>query len=128
MSFLCLLMTCLTPLLDQASHIIACHHWSWWSSFDSWYLILLFLKCILTFVQAVLLILKHVMFLRLSNTVTSALNLAGLDYEKADIDLKIQDYLKASSPDHSVEEFVSFIMVTEIGMLIGAFAIIIISH
>ena len=68
------------------------------------------------------------MFLRLSNTTESALNIAGLDYQNADIDLKIQDHLKASSPKHSVEEFVSFIMATEIGMLIVVCIVILISH
>ena len=52
----------------------------------------------------------------------------GLDYQKSDIDLKIQDYLKASSQEHTVEDFASFIMATDIGMLIGAFIINIISH
>ena len=70
--------------------------------------------------QAVLLIFKHIMFLRLSNTTKFALNLAGLDYQKADIELKIEDYLKASSSEHSVEGFASFIMATDIGMLIYA--------
>ena len=63
-----------------------------------------------------------------SNTTKPALNLAGLNYLNADIDLKIQDYLKASFPNHSIEGFASFIMATDIGMLIGAFVIIIISH
>ena len=57
------------------------------------------------------------MFLRLSNTTKSALNIAGLDYQKSDIDLKIQDYLKAS---HSVEDITTFIMETDIGMFIVA--------
>ena len=55
------------------------------------------------------------MFLRLSNTTKSALNIAGLDYQKSDIDLKIQDYLKTS---HSIEEITAFIMETDIGMFI----------
>ena len=78
--------------------------------------------------QAILLILKHAIFLQFSNTTESALNLAGLDYQKADIDLKVQDYLMTYSTKHSIEEFASFIMATDIGMLIGAFVIIIISH
>ena len=81
----------------------------------------------LTFVEAVILILKHATSLWLSNESESALTLAELDYQKANIDLKIQEYLKASSPKHSVEEFAHFIMATEIGMLIIAF-VIIISH
>ena len=67
--------------------------------------------------QAILLLFKHTMFLRLSNTTKSALNIAGLDYQKSDIDLKIQDYLQAS---HSVEEITAFIMETDIGMFIVA--------
>ena len=79
--------------------------------------------------HAVLLIIfKHATPLRLSNTRESALNLVGLDYQKSDIDLKIQDYLKTSSQEHTVEEFASFIMATDIGMSIGAFIINIISH
>ena len=105
---------------DHASHVTACHHWSWGPSFDHWYLIFSFLECILTFVQALLLIFKHAMFLRHSNTKESALNLAGLKYQKGDIDSKIQDYLKASSPEPSVEEIMSFIMATDIGMFIVA--------
>ena len=75
--------------------------------------------------EAVILILKHATFLWLSNEPESALTLAELDYQKANIDLKIQEYLKVSSPEHSVEEFAHFIMDTEIGMLIIAFMIII---
>ena len=52
------------------------------------------------------------MFFRHSNIKKeSALNLAGLNYQKGDIDLKIQDYLKASSSEPSVEEITSFIIV-----------------
>ena len=82
----------------------------------------------LTFVQAVILILKHAMFLRLSRSTKSALKIAGLDYQKADIDLKIQDYLKAPSTGHSVEEIASFIMTTEIGIFIVVCIVILISH
>ena len=78
--------------------------------------------------QAIILIFKHAMFLRHLNTTESALNLAGLDYQKADINLKIQDYLQASSPEHSVEEAASFVMATEIGMFIVVCIIILISH
>ena len=64
------------------------------------------------------------MFLLHSNKAESALNFAGSAYQQADIDLKIQGFLNASSPEHSVA---SFIMTTEIGMFIVAF-IILISH
>ena len=87
----------------------------------------LILRFYLTFLQAVLVIFKHAMFLRPSNTTEFALNLASSGYQQSDIDLKIQDFLKASSPEPSVEEVASFIMTTEIGMSIVAF-IILISH
>ena len=71
--------------------------------------------------QALLLIFKHAMFLRHSNRKKeSALNLAGLSYQKGDIDLKIQDYLKASFSEPPVEEITSFIIATDIGMFIVA--------
>ena len=60
------------------------------------------------------------MFLRHTHESESALNLAGLNYQKADIDLKIQDYLKASSPGPYVKEIAFFIMATDIGMFIVA--------
>ena len=87
-----------------------------------------FYSLFLRFVKAVLLIFKHAMFLCHSSTTESALDLAGLDYQNIDMDLKIQDYLKASSPEQSVEDFASFIMATDIGMLIGASVIIIITN
>jgi hypothetical protein len=70
----------------------------------------------LTFVEAVILILKHTSFLWISNESEAALTLAAVDYQKANIDLKIQEYLKAYSLKHSVEEFAHFIMATEIGI------------
>ena len=75
--------------------------------------------------QAIILIFKHATFLRLSNSLESALNLAVLDYQRAGIDLKIQDYLKPSSPEHSVEEIAFFIMATEIGKVIVCIVILI---
>ena len=57
------------------------------------------------------------MFLRHSHPSECALTLAGLNYQKANIDLKIQDYLMASP---SVEEIMSFIMATDISMFIVA--------
>jgi hypothetical protein len=76
-------------------------------------------------VEAVILILKHATFLMLSKGSKSALTLAELDYCKANIGLNIQQYLKASSSEHSAEEFAQFIMATEIGMFIVAFMVII---
>ena len=78
--------------------------------------------------QAVLLIFKHAMFLRHSHESESALNFAGSNYQKADIDLKIQEYLKAYSPGPSVEEIATFIIATEIGMFIVVCIVILTSH
>jgi len=65
-------------------------------------------------ILAVILILKHATFLRLSNlTSKSALSHADLDYQEANIDLKIQ-LLMASSQEHSVVLFAHFIMATDI--------------
>jgi hypothetical protein len=81
----------------------------------------------LTFVEAVILILKHTTSLWISNEeLKSTLTLAEVDYQKANINLKIQEYLQAS-PEHSVEESAHFIMATDIGMLAITF-VVTISH
>ncbi|KAN0129950.1 hypothetical protein V8E53_012276 [Lactarius tabidus] len=70
----------------------------------------------LTFVEAVILILKHTTSLWISNEeLKSTLTLAEVDYQKANINLKIQEYLQAS-PEHSVEESAHFIMATDIAL------------
>ncbi|KAH9023507.1 hypothetical protein EDB84DRAFT_1508673 [Lactarius hengduanensis] len=66
-------------------------------------------------ILAVILILKHATFLRLSNLLPkSALTHAELDYRAGNIDLNIQQYLMASAQVHSVELFADFIMATDI--------------
>jgi hypothetical protein len=69
----------------------------------------------LTFLEAVVLILKHATFLCPSKTSKSALAQADLDYQMANIDLKVQEHLKAYSPGDTVEQFSGFIMAAEIG-------------
>ena len=82
----------------------------------------------LTYVEAVILILKHATFLRLSNLSSeSALTLADVDYREANVDLIIQQHLTASSQEHSVEQFVAFILATDIGWCIPSF-VHIVSH
>ena len=72
----------------------------------------------MTFLEAVILILKHATFLRLSNLSSeSALACADLHYQEANIDLKIQEYL-TSSQEKSIMLFVNFIMATDIGLFI----------
>jgi hypothetical protein len=82
---------------------------------------------LLTFVEAVILILKHATFLLLSiQPWESALVHADQHYSEANIDLKIQEHL-AAPQEHSVEELASFIMATDIGWLILA-SVKLISH
>ena len=81
----------------------------------------------LTIVEAVILILKHATILRLSNRSKDALALAEQDYQKANIDFKIQEHLKAFTLEDSVEKFADFIIATNIGLFLHS-SIIIISH
>ena len=57
----------------------------------------------------------------------SSLIRAELHYQQANVDLKIQQYLMASSKEQSVEQLVSFIMGTDFGLFILA-SVKIISH
>ena len=66
--------------------------------------------------KAVILILKHATFLRFSKLPKLALTYAELDYQKANIDVAIQQHLGEYSSDHSVEQFVGFVMGTDIGL------------
>lgn len=81
----------------------------------------------LTIVKGVILILKHATALRLSDEPEKALILAEQDYQEARIDLKIQEYLKAFTPEDSVEQFADFIMATNIGLFMHS-SIITMSH
>jgi len=64
---------------------------------------------------AVILILKHATFLRLSGLICeSALSHADIHYQVANIDLKVQQHLAASSQEHTVLLFAGFIMATDI--------------
>ena len=73
----------------------------------------------LTFVKAVTLILKHATLLRSSNQPQpeEALTIVDLNYQKANIDESIQQYLMACASELSVEHFVSFVMGTNISLL-----------
>ncbi|KAH9001720.1 hypothetical protein EDB92DRAFT_95010 [Lactarius akahatsu] len=79
-------------------------------------------------ILAVILILKHATFIRLSNvSPESALTHAELHYRHANIDSNIQQYLTTSSQEHSIELFAAFIMATDIGSFIIA-SVCIIPH
>ena len=71
----------------------------------------------LTFEKAVTLILKHATLSRVSNVAESALTYAELNYQEAYIDWDIKQHLMAHGPEHSEEQFVSFIMDTNIGFV-----------
>ena len=98
-----------------------------------WFLVFQFIifRVYLTFVEAVILILKHATFLQAelqhSNSEDSALNYAESDYQRANMNLTIQQHLMASSSGHTIKEFVSFIMATDIGSFILA-SVSIVSH
>jgi hypothetical protein len=97
---------------------LAHHQWPWPLSFDAWYFTLIIFRGYLTFLEAVILILKHATFLRLSNLSSeSALTHVDRDYQEENINLKIQQHLAASSQEHSVVLFAGFIMATDIGLL-----------
>ena len=83
-----------------------------------WLLVFSFIifRVYLTLAKAVILILKHATILQLSNAPKRALTLAGQDYQEAKMDLKIQEYLKAFTPEDSVGKFTDFIMATNIGL------------
>ena len=77
--------------------------------------------------EVVILILKHATILRLSKSPEDALTLAEQDYQKAKINSKIQEHVKAFTLEDSVEQFADFIMDINIGLFINSF-ITIISH
>ena len=68
--------------------------------------------------KAVTLILKHATLLLTSNlTNEEALINVDLNYQKANIDEFIQQFLAACASELSVEQFASFVMGTDIGLL-----------
>ena len=68
--------------------------------------------------EAVIIIIKHATTLQLLKEPKEALTKAGLDYQEANIDLKIQEYLMAFTSKNSVQNFKDFIMATNIGLFI----------
>ena|SRR6267378_6414465 len=76
---------------------------------------IIFVRAYLTFPKAVVLILKHATFLRLSMSFGPALIQADQDYQKAGVDQKIQQHI-AACQGHSVELDKAFIMAVEIGL------------
>ena len=66
-------------------------------------------------------IFKHATFLCLSNlSPESALTHADVDYRAGDMELKIQQFLTASSQEHSIEQFACFIKSNDIGLCVLA--------
>ena len=77
-----------------------------------------FLEFILTLVKAATLILKHATFLWTSKSSKSAVTKAEQNCQKANIDVAIQEHLTACAGQQSVEQFVGFIMSTNISSFI----------
>ena len=72
----------------------------------------------LTLVIAVTLILKHATFLCTSMSSESALASAEWNYRKANTDVTLQEHLTACASKQSIEQFVGFIMSTDISLFI----------
>ena len=71
--------------------------------------------------EAVIFIIKHATFLHLSNlSKKAALTQAEKDYQAANIDMKIQEFLTPSSQKLSLEKLTQFIMANDIGLFILA--------
>jgi len=85
---------------------------------------IVFLGVYLTFPKVVVLILKHATSLRLSTVPQLALIQADLDYQKADVDQQIQQYV-ATSQTHSGDLDRDFIIAIENGLYIFVFVYII---
>ena len=69
--------------------------------------------------KAVVIILKHATLLRRSNLSSkSALTQAELEYQAANIDMKIHQHLMVSSQVQPIEHFSDFIMATDISWFI----------
>ena len=68
--------------------------------------------------EAVIFIFKHATTLLLTKGDKEALTKAGIDYQEANIDQKIQEYLMGFTPEDSIEKFADFIMATNIGLFI----------
>ncbi|KAF8270574.1 hypothetical protein EI94DRAFT_758697 [Lactarius quietus] len=67
--------------------------------------------------KATILILKHAIFLQHSNESKTAISQVVQNYQAANIDSKIQQYLETFSPEDSVKQFAGFIMATDITLL-----------
>ena len=89
-----------------------------------WYLVLpfTFVRAYLTFPKAIVIILKHATSLCFSMLPGPALVQADLDYQMADVNQKIQQYV-AASQGHSAELDRAFIMAIEIGSFIYLFCL-----
>jgi hypothetical protein len=77
-----------------------------------------YLTLYLTLVKAVTLIFKHATLSRISMSPKSALTNTDQKYQKANIDVAIQQHLTGCGAEQSVEQFVGFIMSTDIGLFI----------
>ena len=87
-------------------------------SICTWVFHVFIFRVYLTLVKAVTLILKHATFLWTSMSSKSAVNKAEQKYHKAKIDVTIQEHLTACAARQSEEQFVGFIMNTDISLFI----------
>ena len=92
--------------------------WQQHISFETGYLHLLSLHNILTFEVAIILILKHAASLCISGIpARMALTQAELDFHCSNVASKIEKHFTAPYSDYTVEQFIAFLMDTDIGLL-----------
>ena len=95
--------------------------WQWQQehlSFETGYLSLYIFMAWLTFEAAIILILKHAALLCLSGSSPElALMEAELNFKKANIALKIQEHFNASYQEYTMEQFITFLIDTNFGLL-----------
>ena len=85
--------------------------------FETGYLLLTLLMMSVTFQLAIILIFKHAAILTLSGiSAELAVTQAESKYHQARIASKIQEHFTASYEEYSTEQFISFLMDTDIGL------------
>jgi hypothetical protein len=91
-------------------------HWKWYLPFETGYSSLPPFITPLTFEVAIILILKHASSLCLSGiSARRAITQAELDFQNANAGSKIEEQFTGSYEEYSAEEFVHFIVNTNIG-------------
>ena len=98
-------------------HLLVPSYWQWNLSFETGYLSLSPFMTPLTFGVAIILILKHAATLCLSgSSARIAIKQAGSDFQSANVASRIQEYFTGPYEEYTVEQFVQFIVNTNVGL------------